>query len=270
MDKAELAQFEQDFKIKDNKVIPDTPIVYTNQEPSKFVKYTVFDKQKHVILEADYSPGGYKQDETKYTYNHSGKALQAESRHGEGTLIKKINYRYDAKGNLVEINDSLFKSVTRRTPLIERSTFEYDDKGTLKRESSFRNGVIYANYEYSAKQDKNSQSFIRLDKIRNTTNVDSAIYYGPNKTRLKKVKQRNGEIDEILQFDYYENGLLKTESRFDKDNNLAARTYFNNDKNNNRYKQQFYEIIMHQNSNGVIEKMERRLIEYEIQIQYYR
>ncbi|SDE00852.1 hypothetical protein [Pedobacter soli] len=265
-----LDQLEKDFKIQDNKTFQNQPQRYTTRQPTQFVDYTVFDKQKRVTLTIAYSASGYKRKETKYTYNHSGKVIQEESRNGEGKLIQKITNRYDQKGNLVEINDSTLRSVNIPIPTIEKSTFQYDSKGRLMRESRYRDFVLYADYQYSIQEDKNSQSFICLDKISNTSSIDSTIYYGLNRTRLKKVKQNIEGIDEIITFDYYSDGLLKTESHFDKADNLNSKTFFTSDKHNNPYRKQVYQTVMHYNSSNVLEKTERKLSEYQIQIEYYR
>jgi hypothetical protein len=264
-----LDLFINDFKIRDKKELQNLSQRFTHVQPTKFVTYNIFDKRRNLISKKEYSENGILKNETIFMYNTMNKVVRKIHFDGDGVITQKISYRYNKSGNILEVNDSLLHSLSIKTPLVEKIIFDYDQSDVVIKETHYRDTILYSNYEYYNEKDKNIQKFIKLDKLTNTSYIDSIIHYNPNNQILKKIKQLGGIIYQIIEYDYYDTGFLKSETHYDKDYNIVVKTFFNNDKNNNPFKLQEYYLQVTSNSIGVVSKTERKKNEYQIKIQYY-
>ena len=184
------------------------------RKSSQKTGYERYDKKGNIIEKGEYGE----------IFNFSRMSISADSSInivcGHGRNYKKIDnvhyYYYDSLGEKIKVEFWRFKD-NKKSNLINTTTFEYDSKGKLIKETEYIDENIISRFEDYSKD------------IRNKIISNDSIFNFSNET-ITKIKEKNQDLEitdnlgrPIEKIHYYKDKFSYRQAfRYDKSNNIET------------------------------------------------
>lgn len=235
----DLTNFIKTFIIRDKAELKYQRGGATANAPTEYCTVKTLDKKGNVVSFKRYSKSGYQVTEIKSTYDASRNLLTKVVYDFDDSISFTEKNTYDKKGNLTE------RITKRNDESFERKEqYKYDANNELKEEQAFENGELKSDFTYSKSKSDNKTTFVRTDKLKGNNYIQKEIVVNEKNQEVKTTQFfSNGEIQKMVETEYYENGKLKSKLIYNTKKELTSRILFANDVHNNWIEWTTYNLV---------------------------
>jgi len=150
----------------------------------EFSYYNTFNSMGNKLIDIKYGPDGNVDKKYVYTYDNDGyRRTEQQQLSSDGKLIRKITYKYDEQGNLIEDN-----SFSPEGKPEKKITYKYDNNGNVIEDNSFdAEGKLMKRFTYTYDGSSNK---IENSRFSSQGALDSKVTY--------KYDDKNNIIEETV------------------------------------------------------------------------
>lgn len=224
----DIDAFIKKFTIRDNAELRNMRGYGTSQEPTKFVKVSLLDKNGNASVVSNYSENGYKTSEVKSWYNNANKATKTERYDFDGNLEETVLNVYNKAGKqtnqtISKVNEGDYKY-----------SWSYDKEGNSSEFLAYRNGVQQQHQKYSNADKGSYKEFYSTNVLTNATSLQKHLYYDNAGREIKVINfNPDGSMQSLHESAYDKAGNLKSYSVYYKENILSTQHEYTVDAKGN-------------------------------------
>ncbi|PZR19854.1 MAG: hypothetical protein DI539_12605 [Flavobacterium psychrophilum] len=243
----DINSFVQKFVIRNKEELKNQPRGGTPNQPTKFVKITLFDKNNNPISVSDYSESGYKKSEVKSTFT-ANKVTRMERYNFDDVIDETWIITYTKSGKSEEVrNKNIYGGD-------DKYIYVYDTDNNLLEIMGYTNGGLKEHTRFTIVYKDNYREFISHNILNDTKKTTKIIYYNNKKLETRHlVLNYNGEIQTRKDYTYDDNGVLESETVYYNDKDIpSVKLEYKLDKKGNWIELKKTELLYIQNKDTTI------------------